>query len=105
MIMTLINLENPVTERTSHKNNQYIFRMDPENLEMLTLNGIEAVNIANNHTMDFWEDGLQDTRDNLDEYGILWSDDHFGATFTTDKGIVIGMVGLGNDTNAAMWPG
>lgn len=99
--LTLVNLENPVTERTGHKNNQYIFRMNPENLEMLTLAGIEAVNIANNHTMDFWEDGLQDTRDYLDEYGIIWSDDHFGATFTTDKGIVIGMVGLGNDTNAS----
>ncbi len=99
--MTLINLENPVTERTSHKDNQYIFRMDPENLEMLTLNGIEAVNIANNHTMDFWQDGLQDTRDYLDEYGIIWSDDHYGATFTTESGFVIGMVGLGNDTDAA----
>ncbi len=99
--MTLINLENPVTDRTSHKDNQYIFRMDPENLEMLTIAGIEAVNIANNHTMDFWQDGLQDTRDNLEEYGIVWSDDHYGATFTTDKGFVIGMVGLGNDTNAS----
>ena len=99
--LTLINLENPVTDKTGHKNNQYIFRMDPENLEMLTVNGIEAVNIANNHTMDFWEDGLQDTRDNLDAYGILWSDDRYGATFTASNGIVIGMVGLGNDTNAS----
>ena len=99
--MTLVNLENPVTERTAHKDNQYIFRMRPENLEMLKVAGIEAVNIANNHTMDFWQDGLQDTRDNLDDYGIIWSDDHFGATFTTDKGFVIGMVGLGNDTNAS----
>lgn len=99
--MTLINLENPVTTVTGHKDNQYIFRMDPDNLEMLTLAGIEAVNIANNHTMDFWENGLQETRDNLDDYGIIWSDDQYGATFTTDKGYVIGMVGLGNDTNAS----
>lgn len=99
--LTLINLENPVTDKTGHKDNQYIFRMDPDNLEMLTTNGIEAVNIANNHTMDFWEDGLQDTRDNLDEYGIIWSDDKYGATFTASNGIIIGMVGLGNDTNAS----
>ena len=75
--------------------------MDPENLQMLTNAGIEAVNIANNHTMDFWETGLQETRDNLDEYGIIWSDDKFGATFTTKQGIIIGMVGLGNDTSAS----
>ena len=99
--MTLVNLENPVTDRTSHKNNQYIFQMKPENLEMLTLAGIEAVNIANNHINDFWEDGLKDTRNNLDEKGIVWSDDHYAATYTTQKGIVIGMVGLGNDTNAS----
>ena len=99
--LTLINLENPVTDLTGHKDNQYIFRMKPENLEMLNLAGIEAVNIANNHTMDFWENGLQDTRDNLDEYGIIWSDSHYGSTFTTDNGIVIGMVGLDNDTNAS----
>ena len=99
--LTLINLENPVTTVTGHKDNQYIFRMDPDNLEMLTLAGIEAVNIANNHTMDFWENGLQETRDNLDEYGIIWSDSHYGATFTTENGIVIGMVGLDNDTNAS----
>ena len=103
--LTLVNLENPVTEQTSHKNNQYIFRMNPENLEMLTNAGIEAVNIANNHTMDFWETGLQDTRDNLDEYGIIWSDDKYGATFTTEQGIVIGMVGLNNDTNVSQVTG
>ena len=99
--LTLVNLENPVTTRTGHKNNQYIFQMKPENLEMLTVSGIEAVNIANNHINDFWEDGLKDTRDNLDAQGILWSDDHYGATYTTSGGIVIGMVGLGNDTGAS----
>lgn len=99
--MTLINLENPVTTTTSHKNNQYIFRMNPDDLEMLTSNGIEAVNIANNHTMDFWEEGLKETRKNLDERKITWSDDKNGAIFTTAKGIKIGMVGLGNDTNAS----
>ena len=99
--LTLVNLENPVTTATNHKNNQYIFRMDPENLEMLTTAGIEAVNIANNHTQDFLQEGLEDTRNNLDEYGIVWSDDKFGATYTTKQGVVIGMVGLGNDTNAS----
>ena len=99
--MTLVNLENPVTDKTSHKNNQYVFRMDAKNLEMLTRAGIEAVNIANNHMMDFWEDGVKDTRKNLDDKGILWSDDKYSTIFTTKKGIKIGMVGLGNDTNVS----
>ena len=99
--MTHVNLENPVTDRTSHKNNQYIFRMKPENLEMLTVAGIESVNIANNHTMDFLQEGLEDTRKNLDDHNIIWSDDKNGAIFTTSRGIKIGMVGLGNDTSAS----
>ena len=33
--------------------------------------------------------------------GILWSDDKYTSIFTTSKGIKIGMVGLGNDTNAS----
>jgi hypothetical protein len=38
---------------------------------------------------------------NLDDKGILWSDDKYTSIFTTSKGIKIGMVGLGNDTNAS----
>ena len=36
--------------------------MKPEALEMLQIAGIEAVNIANNHTKDFKLEGLEDTR-------------------------------------------
>lgn len=103
--MTLVNLENPVTTKTGHKNNQYVFRMKPENLDMLTTAGIECVNIANNHIRDFWDDGLQDTRDNLDKKGIIWSDNKYGSTFKTKNGIVIGMVGLDNDTNVSQVTG
>lgn len=99
--MTLINLENPVTTKTSHKDNQYIFRMDPKNLEMLTVSGIECVNIANNHTKDFLQDGLEETRENLESKGIVWSDNTYGGLYTTAKGFVIGMVGLDNDTSAS----
>ena len=99
--LTLVNLENPVTTTTTHKDNQYIFRMKPENLEMLTQSGIEAVNIANNHIMDFWQAGLDETRTNLDEYGLVWSDNKNGATYKTESGFVIGMVGLDNDTKAS----
>ena len=103
--LTLVNLENAVTTQTKHKDNQYIFQMKPENLEMLTVSGIEAVNIANNHIRDFLDDGLTDTRNNLDEYGIVWSDNHYGAIYTTDKGFKIGMVGLDNDTSASQVTG
>ena len=63
---------------------------------MLQIAGIEAVNIANNHTKDFKLEGLEDTRDNLDEYGIIWSDADNVAIYETPDGIKIGMFGIGN---------
>ena len=94
--LTLINLECAVTDRTSYAQKEFVFGMKPEALEMLTNAGIEAVNIANNHTKDFKQEGLQDTMDNLDEYGIIWSNADNVAIYETPEGVKIGMFGLGN---------
>ncbi|MBQ5422731.1 MAG: CapA family protein, partial [Clostridiales bacterium] len=61
--LTLGNLENAVTDLTSYAQKEFVFKMKPEALEMLQIAGIEAVNIANNHTKDFKLEGLEDTRD------------------------------------------
>ena len=55
--------------------------------------GIEAVNLANNHTLDFGQSGLKDTRKNLTKAGILWSDTSNYSIFTAKNGIKIGMCG------------
>ena len=94
--LTLGNLENAVTDLTSYAQKEFVFKMKPEALEMLQIAGIEAVNIANNHTKDFKLEGLEDTRDNLDEYGIIWSDADNVAIYETPDGIKIGMFGIGN---------
>ena len=94
--MTLANLECAVTDRTSYASKEFVFGMKPEALVMLTDAGIEAVNIANNHTKDFKLEGLQDTMDNLDAYGITWSNADNVAIYETANGVKIGMFGLGN---------
>ena len=98
--LTLANLENAVTDRKSHATKQFVFAMKPDNLEMLTRAGIEAVNIANNHTKDYLLEGLEDTRKNLDAHNIVWSDQNYVSTYEV-KGVKIGMFGLSNNGNTS----
>lgn len=91
--LTLANLEGSVSERKTHAQKQFNFQMKPESMKMLTNASIEAVNIANNHTRDFLVEGLTETKDNLDKYKIIWSNQEKGAIYEV-KGVKIGMFGI-----------
>lgn len=90
--MTLANFEGTLTNVTQHRTKEFCFAAPPEYVDMLTYGSIECVNIANNHTDDYWEQGRADTQDTLDGAGILWSDETHTAIYEC-KGIKIGMAG------------
>ncbi len=96
--MTLANFEGTLTTSTSHKVKDYAFAGDPSYVEMLTYGSIEAVNLSNNHTDDYFETGINDTRDTLDGAGIVWSDETHYSIYEV-KGIKIGMAGTSFPTN------
>ena len=52
---------------------QFTFRTDPKNVQILLDLGIDIVSLANNHSLDFGQDALQDTFVTLDEAGILYA--------------------------------
>ncbi|MEO0085723.1 MAG: CapA family protein, partial [candidate division WOR-3 bacterium] len=54
---------------------EYTFRADPRLLPGLKANGIDAVSVANNHSLDFGRDALNETLERLQEAGLL----HAGA--------------------------
>ncbi|MBQ4271216.1 MAG: CapA family protein, partial [Clostridiales bacterium] len=60
--LTLANFEGTITEETSHLIKEFVFSGPPEYVEMLTGGSIEAVNLANNHSYDYYEQGLLDTQ-------------------------------------------
>ena len=91
--LTIANLEGAVTEATEHKDKEFVFAMPPETLKMLSTAGIDAVNLANNHTMDFYEKGYTDTTFNLYCEGITWSDQNTAATYQVGD-YTIGMFGI-----------
>ena len=89
---TTVNLETTLTTATQKANKKFRFKGDPEYAKILSLGGIEAVNLANNHIHDYLEKGYQDTMDTLEKKKI----GYFGYEHkyvTTVKDVKIGALG------------
>ena len=75
--LTIVNFEGTLTESThvpsSKKNNQFLFSAPPEYVTMLSENGVEAVALENNHTMDHGEEAYIETQTHLSNAGVVWS--------------------------------
>ncbi len=77
---TIANLENIFTDdpniRTRAKGYTpaYWYKSGTENTRILTEGSIEIVSLANNHSTDYGDKGLSDTKEALDAAGVLWSD-------------------------------
>lgn len=74
--VAMVNLENPLTRSTlGQSKKQLNFKADPESVKVLTAGGVDLVNLANNHAMDYEEPGLVETINTLNNAGIQ----HLGA--------------------------
>lgn len=73
--LTIVNSETAFTNRTEHKNKEWIIPSKPEHAEFYKLANIELANLANNHTRDYYDSGFEDTKKALDTYGIKYFDD------------------------------
>gem|GEM_PF-424972 len=71
--IAIANLEAPFTTRGEPFEKKFTFKVPPEFSTGLKLGGIDVVNIANNHIMDFGEDGLISTMITLDTVGVKYS--------------------------------
>lgn len=68
--LTIVNLETTLTTATKKAEKKFRFKADPSYVEILKQGNIEAVSIANNHTLDFLDKGYKDTLETLDEAGV-----------------------------------
>lgn len=90
--LTIVNLEGPLTTATNHANKQFAFSGPYEYANILTSGSVELVSLANNHSEDYFAQGLNDTKNVLDEHGI----GYFGyetSCVKEVKGIKIGFLG------------
>lgn len=90
--ITTVNLESTFTNSNVKANKTYVFKAPPEFAEALKDGSIEGVNLANNHTMDYYEKGFKDTLESLKKYNISY----FGLDnkwIKDVKGVKIGFLG------------
>ena len=79
--ITMVNLENAVTDRGYKVPKEFNFRMPPKYLQVLQKGGIDIVNLANNHVWDYGQVGVEDTIAHLDGAGIR----HVGGGVTAEE--------------------
>ncbi|MBW2985376.1 CapA family protein [Candidatus Woesearchaeota archaeon] len=97
--LNIINLETTLTRSNKAVPKVFNSKADPEVIESLVRADIDVVNLANNHILDFSEEGLLDTISTLDKAEIF----HVGAglditgakepIIITKHGITIGIIG------------
>ncbi|TET06150.1 CapA family protein [Candidatus Dependentiae bacterium] len=97
--LTILNLENTFTKSTKKVSKTFNFKADPDKVKTLQIAGIDVVNLANNHILDFDIEGLEETIKTLDNTDIY----HVGAGSNLEKAhkavvltkndIIIGIIG------------
>lgn len=96
---TTVNLETTLTNATEKAVKKFRFKGDPAYAKILKYGGIDAVNLANNHSHDYLKKGYDDTITTLKTYniGYFGYNNHY---VTTVKGIKVGALGYEgwNDT-------
>lgn len=71
--IAMVNLENPFSNRGEPvPDKEWTFRADPEHFSLINKMGIDIVNVANNHVLDYGQDAFLDTLSILDDNDILY---------------------------------
>ncbi len=78
---TFANSEVVFTQRKSHADKKTNLKADPKYAQVYLHSGVDAVNTANNHAMDFFDAGYVDSLAALDSFGIP----HFGTLYPGTK--------------------
>lgn len=90
--ITIANLEGTLTNADIRQEKTFAFKGKPEYTKILQLGDVDVVNVANNHTYDYLEDGFKDTILNLKKAKV----GYFGMGrnhIENVKGIRIGFLG------------
>lgn len=89
---SLVNLECVLSESNDRVEKTWNLKGKPGYVGILTGSSVEGASLGNNHTFDYGQSGLDDTRNVLDEAGIIFGFNEHVDTYETDSGIVIGIV-------------
>lgn len=89
---TLVNLECVLSDSNARVDKQFNLKGRPEYVGILTGSSVEACSLGNNHTLDYGEQGLNDTIFSLQQAGLVFGYNDSVGVYTADNGIRIGIV-------------
>lgn len=89
---TLINLECVLSDSNARVDKEWNMKGKPEYTDIMTGSSVEGCSLGNNHTQDYGPRSLADTQSALEAANIVYGYNGQVATYTTDEGIVIGIV-------------
>ena len=88
---TMVNLEGTLCDGGTPVPKSYNFRGPTEYVQILTQNSVEAVTLANNHTMDYGQAGYDSTITTLEDAGMPYVEKQSTLLYTTSSGLTIGI--------------
>lgn len=97
---TLINLEQAMGDKGYPVDKKWTFRGPAEYTQVMTGSSVEFVTIANNHSYDFGKEGYEQTREILEEAGIVYTESYKSVTVTTERGLTIAIYAVDASLNA-----
>lgn len=90
--ITTVNFEGTLTNSSTKADKQFAFKAPPEYAKILSSSSIEGVNLSNNHTFDYLNNGFKDTKDALKKENIKYFGE--GTTWIQEvKGVKLGFLG------------
>lgn len=99
---TMINLEGVLAdEGTPAAGKTFTFKGPTAYTQILTGSSVEAVTLANNHTLDYGKAGLESTTTALESAGVSYVKANQTMLYTTESGLVIGVYAASFDLNLA----
>ncbi len=105
--LTFANLDTSITRRDTAEPKRDLFRTDERAVTALHDAGVDAVTLANNHTLDYGREGLSDTLDALKAGGVRAfgaghnANEAFAPWRTTVRGVRIAVFGFSQVTDLA----
>ena len=98
--MTIVNFEGVLTFSEEMLEKEYNMKGDPSYINILTEGSVEAVSFANNHRLDYLEQGSKDTVAAFEEADITYAYDSYVGVYETE-GIRIGIVSVNEVSQGA----
>ena len=89
--LSIANLECSLSETPLSGTGTFQFCGAAENAQILVQGGIDFVTLANNHTLDFGQTGLDNTKAVLDGAGVACAGPNESYVYSRDDGLTVGL--------------